>query len=342
MKRLIPCRAGVIALVLVAGSFASAPKTYARDSQTECSNRDPRVTTLFPAGEMPHTERVVAVGHRLFVTSDGNLFEVLDGPRGKLRKVSIAAASVALGDGSVPGVFLALAGQGRTLYATATAFTDTSIPYASMLYRIELGPRPGEVATVESAPFVGHATPFLPNGMAVDRGGDLFISNSFSAATGEAAIAKIKVHAQPFSFGESNWLLAEQGGAFPNGIQLDGNTLYLASLSVIYRVAIERDGNAGQVSVLYAANPDDFLDDFAVMGGELVVCEIDNPFAPPAASTSQLTVVAKTGPNAGAVTRVIPLAATGIHPSSVVKESAGHGELLVTDYSAGGLFSISF
>jgi hypothetical protein len=186
MKTPISCRTGLMALVLVAGGLTASPRTFASDSQTDCRNRGPRVSTLFSAADMPHTERVVTAGQRLFVTSDANLFEVLDEPHGKLRKVSIAQASVTLGDGqSVPGAFLALAAHGRVLYATATAFTDATIPYASMLYRIELGPRPGDVASIESAPFVGHATPFLPNGMAVERDDDLFISNSFSAVTGE-------------------------------------------------------------------------------------------------------------------------------------------------------------
>jgi len=342
MKTSTARRAGMLALVLAAGAFTLLPRTFAK-AQGDSANRAPRVTALFSAADMPHTERVVAVGQRLFVTSDANLFEVLDEPHGKLRKVSIAQASVTLGDGqSVPAAFLALAAHGRVLYATATAFTEATIPYASMLYRIELGARPGEVASIESTPFTGHATPFLPNGMAVDRDGDIFMSNSFSAATGEAAIVKIKVRLRPFAFRESNWLLADQGGAFPNGVQLDGNTLYLASLSALLRVTIEREGNAGQVSTLYAANPDDFLDDFAVRGNELVVCEIDNPFAPPVSSTSQLTVVSKTGPSSGTVTKVVPLAAAGVHPSSVIKEGASHGELLVTDYGSGGLYSVSF
>jgi hypothetical protein len=345
MKTSIIWRTGTLAVAIIAGGFASLPRTFAGDSQIESPTHMPRVTTLFAASEMPHTERTAAVGHRLFVTSDANLFEVVRDPHGKLRKVSVASASVTLSDGqSAPAVFLALATHGHVLYATATAFTEATVPYASALYRIDLGARAGEIATIASAPFVGHATPFLPNGMATDQIGDLFVSNSFSATTGEAAILKLRIHSHPFSFQEKDWLPANQGGAFPNGVQLDGNTLYLASQSVVLRVTVDREGEAGLIATLYTANPDDFLDDFTLVGNDLIVCEIDNPFATPVTSTSQLTVVARTGHNSGTVTRVIPLAATGIHPSSVAQfgEHAARGELVVTDYASGGLFTVPY
>jgi hypothetical protein len=337
-------RSGVLSLVVATGAFAVTPPTLARTSDHDFPHHRPRIVTLFAAAEMPHTERTVAIGQRVFVTSDANLFEVVKDPHGRLHKVSVAQATVTLTDGRVePAAFLALAAHGRVLYATATAFTTSTVPYASTLYRIELGPHSGEVAEIARAPFVGHATPFMPNGMAVDRGGDVFVSNSFSASTGEAAILKLKVRAEPFSFQESNWLPADLGGAFPNGIQLEGDTLYLASMSVLLQVTVERNGGAGPVSALYSANPNDFLDDFVLLAGELIVCEIDNPFAPPTSSTSQLTIVKRTGPNAGTVARVIPLAGSGIHPSSIARDGGPEEEsLLVTDYTGGGLFSVSF
>jgi hypothetical protein len=327
----------VAALATLAATGAS---TAAR-----AKDRSPRVTTLFSPAEMPHTERTAAVGQRIFATSDSNLFEIVKSPHDETRKVSIAQASVTLTEGqTVPGAFLALGARGRVLFATATAFDATGVPYASMLYRIELGAAPGKATAIAAAPFVGHTIPFLPNGMAIDRNGELFITNSFSATTGEAAILKLKVRSAPFSFQETSWLPANLGGPFPNGVQLDGNTLYLASLSTVLQVPIQHDGTAGSVAKLYSANPDDFLDDFALVSGELVVCEIDNPFAPPVTATSQLTVVARTGPTAGEVVRVIPLADAGVHPSSVARfhGSADRGAFLVTDYTGGGLFSVAF
>jgi hypothetical protein len=122
-------------------------------------------------------------------------------------------------------------------------------------------------------------------------------------------------------------------------LQLRKDTLYLASLSTLFQVAIERDGSAGQVSILYSANPDNFLDDFMIVSGRMIVCEIDNPFAPPDSATSQLTVVRRTGPTPGEVSSVIPLAGAGIHPSSVARF---RDRLLVTDYASGGLFAVAF
>lgn len=346
MKIATRCRTGMFILAIAAGGIATAPVQRALACPPETHDHPPRVATLFPAAEMPHTERTVTIGPRIFVTSDANLFEVVSEPHGKLNKVALAQASATLADGSrVPAAFLALAAHGHVLYATATAFTSATIPYASMLYRIELGPRPGEIAALASAPFQGHATPFLPNGMAVDRSGDIYVANSFSAVTNEAAILKLDVRPAPFMFQETIWLPASLGGAFPNGLQLDGHTLYLASLSNILQVTIHRDGSAGSISTLYSASPDNFLDDFAVLDRALVVCEIDNPFASPTSATSQLTVVTRMGSHAGTVERVIPLGSAGIFPSSVVELHDGPrgGEtLLMTDYATGGLFKILF
>jgi hypothetical protein len=71
--------------------------------------------------------------------------------------------------------------------------------------------------------------------------------------------------------------------------------------------------------------------------GGLVVCEIDNPFAPPASATAQLTVVVRTGATAGQVAKVIPLA--GVHPSSLTRF---RDRVLVTDYTSGGLYAVAF
>lgn len=229
---------------------------FARASGFESPRGSPRVTVLFDAQQMPTTERSVTIGRRIFVASGLNLFEVNKGWSGSYERVSIAEASATLADGqTAPAVFLGLAAHGHVLYATATAFDASGVPYASTLYRIEPGPRPGGVAKVSSAPFVGHTAPFMPNGMAVDRHGHVFVSNSFSATTGQAAVLKLQVTPEPFSFEESDWLSASDGGAFPNGIQLGRNTLYLASLSTVLQVPILRNGAAGTVSVLYNADP---------------------------------------------------------------------------------------
>ena len=175
-----------------------------------------------------------------------------------------------------------------------------------MLYRIELGWREGEVTAIAASPFVEHTVGFLPNGMAVDPRGDLFVSNTYSTYTGEAAILKLEVDPEPFSFEEVDWLPADLGGGMPNGVQLARNTLYLASQSSVLQVEIQRDGTAASVRTLYSGNADNLLDDFAVVADKLVVCEIDNPFAPPESSTSQLTVIGRMGTTAGEVVGVIP------------------------------------
>jgi hypothetical protein len=337
-------RASQLALAILIGLSGTTTSTLANGSDFDLEGHRPRIATLFAGAEMPHSERIVTVGHRLFVTSDSNLFEIVKRPHGKLDKVSIASAEVILADGqTVPGGFVALSSYGHVLFATATAADSSGMPCATTLYRIELGPHEGDVVEIATAPFIGHATPFLPNGMAVDRHGDIFISNSYSTYTGEAAVIKLRVHPRPFSFQETDWLPANLGGGLPNGIQLDGDTLYLASQSALLQVHVRRDGSAGPVSTLYSADPDDFLDDLMLVPGALIVCQIDNPFAPPETSASQLTIVTRSGPTPGEVAGVIPLAGAGIHPSSVARLPGDGGRtLVVTDYLGGGLFTVAF
>ncbi len=215
----------LLRLLLIAQCIGTLPISVARASGADALPLSPRIEALFDGTEMPNTERVATIGNRLFVTSGFDLFEVHRNARGRHHKESIAQANLVSPDGQVvPARFLGLASDGQVLYATATAFDAAGTPYVSALFRITLGLRRGEVRAIAQAVFAGHAIPFMPNGVAVDRKGQVYVSNSYSAVTGEAAVLELTIAARPFSFQESDWLAAGEGGAFPNGLQIVRDT----------------------------------------------------------------------------------------------------------------------
>lgn len=339
-----------VALLVAAGSL-SRPEPASANSTTFVSALQLR--QIFTGAEMPTTERAaIGPGGRVFVSSGNDIFEVVKNGEGGFDRRSIAQASVTLPTGEVvPGAFVGLKVMGRVVYATATAFapppTPTSplIPLASMLYRIELDTHQG-VRRISAAPFTGHAIPFLPNGLALDHRGHIFIANSFSAVTGEAAIIKITVtNSDPLAFTEAVWLPAAAGGALPNGLQIRGRQVFLSSLNVVFRIDMDQNGDAGTPTLIFQADPDVFLDDFALLPGVIAIAVADNPQSPPVTDVSQITFFSTRPGHVGEVIDVFPLAGSVAFPSSVTLALGGTfppGALLVTDIVAGGLYELTF
>jgi hypothetical protein len=347
MMRAFHRRAASLAAALLAVGAVAAAITVARAHDLG----SPAIRTIFTGADMPNSERVVAtLDGRVFVSSARDIFEVVRNGQGGFDEISIAQASVTLPTGAVvPGAFVGLKPFGHLLFATATAEAPGNIPLGSMLYRIDLAKRDGDPRRVVSAPFVDPA-PFLPNGMTIDGAGDIFVSNSFSAVTGAAAIVEITVTGTaPLTFTETPWLPAVEGGAFPNGLQLDGRSFILDSLNQILRIAIAEDGTAGTVTLVREESADTFLDDLAVFPGFIIVCELGsdaaNPLSGAPPTAAQLSVISTRAEDLGRVLDVIPLFAAGVLPSSVMASSGRvfpRGALLVTDFLTGGFFELTF
>lgn len=288
----------------------------------------------------------------VIVNGTSSIYEVRKNPNGSYTNVAIVNGNV----GGRPCYFGGLTAVRQVLYATCTNVSE-QMP-ASVLYRVDTSKAPTDRTRVASTPLMTPA--FQPNGIAVDWRGDLYIANSASflatviyGVPNVPAIVKVRI-ADPVAFRvtETGWLPALLGGYAPNGAAISGNTLYLPSLNVIYRVPILLNGSAGIPAIVYQAPKTNMFDAVTILpGNRLAVPEITNPDptivqavypgTPPATSlTTQLTQIdATTG-------KFIDKAPFPAHarPSSVTISQGTlfpYGSAVVTDaIGTGGLYLV--
>ncbi len=118
---------------------------------------------------------------------------------------------------------------------------------------------------------------FTSNGMAVDNKGDLYISNTSAFLNSLYGLPEAPAIVK-LSFGETitetAWLPAAQGGITPNGLQYQFGSLYLASSNKIFKIKIDSEGNAGEVTTAYETDPSILIDDFDIQGNIIASAQI--------------------------------------------------------------------
>ena len=299
-------------------------------------------------GDQPFTYGPAGV----IVNGKSSIYEVRKNANGSYSNVAIVEGNV----GGRTCYFGGLTAVRHVLYATCTNISE--LMPASVLYRVDTRKALTDVTRVASTPLMTPA--FQPNGIAVDWRGDLYIANSASfvatmvyGVPNVPAVVKVRI-ADPVAFRitETGWLPALLGGFAPNGAAISGNTLYLPSLNVIYRVPILLNGSAGMPSIVYQAPKTNMFDAVTVLpGNKLAVPEITNPDptlvqtvypgTPPAtALTTQLTLIDAT---TGQFVDKAPFPAHA-RPSSITVSQGTlfpYGSAVVTDaIGAGGLYLV--
>lgn len=203
----------------------------------------------------------------------------------EVKKANGKYTNVAIVNGNVAGrtcYFGSLAAAGYVLYAT---YTDVSqLMPASVLYRVDTRKAASDPSRVATVPLTTPA--FQPNGMAIDRNGDLYIPNSAAfvatmlyGVPNVPAIVKVKItDPAAFRITETGWLPALFGGFAPNGVAIAGNQLYMPSLNVIFRIPILPGGSAGAPAIVYQTAKTNLFDNVTLLPGNLIaVPEITNP-----------------------------------------------------------------
>jgi hypothetical protein len=304
----------------------------------------PVIETIISREQMPSSENSVFTDNgRFFIAGGQCLYEVVKNSDGSYEREIITE--------STEGNFSGLTADGDILYAGLTVYEPPveegglPMPVAGSLFRID---PTGDEAKIASAPLTGHVF-ILANGMAVDNQGHIYISNTssamaFSQGIREPAIIKVSVTDEAnFGISETTWLEPELGGSFPNGIQIIGNTMYMASNAMIFQILINEDGTAGNVSPVCMTESGNILDDFAILPGRLAVAEIDFPYDSIAKRVSRVIMISIDEANTGEIVDKINFS-QGILPSSVVLARGGlfkTDSLLVTDVFNGGLYEVS-
>jgi hypothetical protein len=325
----------------------------------------------------PNPSTTLAWSEASAFTSDGRFFVVggdkpfTFGPTGtvvngvssiyEVKKVNGKYVNTAIVNGKVAGntcYFNGLAAWGQVLYAICTDITQ--LMPASVLYRVDTRKAATDPTRVATTTLTTPA--FQPNGMAIDRYGDLYVPNSASfAATflygvpNVPAIVKVKVTNQTnFAVTETPWLPAAFGGFAPNGVAISstGDQLYMPSLNVIYRVPILPGGSAGAPVVVYQTAKTNMFDNVTFLPGNLIAApEITTPdqsvvqtvypgTPAPTSLTNQITLIdASTGKKLGAATFPAGVLPSSVTPAQGTLFPVGSG--IVTDaVGAGGLYLI--
>lgn len=192
-----------------------------------------------------------------------------------------------------------------------------------------------------------------PNGMSVDAEGRIYYTNMFAhlnvaegqlnidtSGTGtlhQVTVEDARESGPTLTFKRRPWFGAGilRDSYVPNGVQIEGSSLFYAAGPNINRIEIEQDGRAGAVRTYYVGAPLSYIDDFAVKDGELLISQL---------LLTQAVVRATPGPNG---VLALPSGSEPLElmtaPSSVTNVPEGNtvfpqGGALVTSWVGGGVY----
>jgi hypothetical protein len=287
---------------------------------------------IFTASDLPNSENIAFTEDgRQFValatSSNSRIVEVTQSDSG------YQATTLQTGQGCM---FSGLTAKNNMLYAGCSV--GTSNTGSVKLYQIDPDD-PDRYSPIElDKTMVSYA-----NGMTLDNQGNLLISNSFANSFfgSKPSIVKVELAGgDNFVAQTTPWLTGYTSG-FPNGIQVDGDTLYYANASDLYSIEISPStGTAGTVTKVYTVGSQYWIDDFAVGPDYLAISRIGNPYNNPGANG----VVAIVDKNSYTEIKTILPESGQYKPSSVAISRGlpfGYGHLFVSDYYNGGLYLIS-
>ncbi|MEC8624983.1 MAG: hypothetical protein VXY34_09205 [Bdellovibrionota bacterium] len=202
---------------------------------------------------------------RLFITGGRNIFEVKKNSLQEFVKVG------PLFDGSCYAT--GIVEYKKFLYATCTFITKARLKKLIKEKRCRLRNRhllkclkgkfaPSYLLAAElnkkpKFQIISPLDSFLfPNGLAVDKDGNLYSADSFSKI-----IFKMKISSlNPYKLEKSEaWYKTKL--RYPNGLKIKNNSLYITDFNNLKKVEITDEGNPGKSVVLYKSRH--FLDDFS-------------------------------------------------------------------------------
>lgn len=203
---------------------------------------------------------------RLFASSDGAFYELTLDSLGWHK----TPVDVAFKDGKPrPCYYLGITESAGTVY---TVCTESNLDPLAKKHLFGLDPYQAAARLVEAGELSGVA---LPNGLAADRSGNLYLADSGLPLL-PGAIHKITL--------SGAYAIATQGvfhsfiACKPNGLKQDAGRLYVSvnpfsylGLSQLLRYDIGATGLANKASIYDSWG---FLDDFALVQGGVVVAEV--------------------------------------------------------------------
>lgn len=244
---------------------------------------------IIPEGNVGQTENAVITDDgRYFVATTKGLLEIKkfdhspNAPENNLENCQLTTSNnfyyCTVEETTVNGLPCLLTGltsDGTYLYGSCTVIDESGSLQAAQgaeLFRM----LPDDYSSRLSQ-FDRHAyeNPLWYNGMALDDNGDLYMSSS-DASYGQASIVKVDLPAptEVFMPTLSGWLNFSSE-SLPNGIQIEGNTMYYSTGQKVSAITINDDGSAGVQSTKYTGSYLGLIDDLTITDNHIVVTEID-------------------------------------------------------------------
>jgi len=335
-----------------------------------------KLTQIVPPSDLQETERgAFTTDGRFFVIgvrpsgkpdAGAWIVEVTDGPSNRYVATDYVSGNLeGTSDGTLARkpagdacTFGGMAAHGELLYAACYAADGRSslLQVDTQAHTV----RAGYFTTCNFTPSTSPCSSpsMYPNGMAVDSQGRVYISNTLSHFTingsnisvnvqgsdtlSQVIIDPIASQGTHLEFRYHDWFSGDilTDSFVPNGIQIEGQTLYYAAGPNINQVEIQGDGTAGLHSVHYLGPALSYIDDFTVRGGRMALARTLPPAivflgeAPPGGLAPELGTY--------------PMPLTAI-PSSVVFQGAlptGDAvfpvdSLEITSFFGGGLYVLT-
>lgn len=345
----------LLALFLVTAAHAIAPPAPLRYE----------VTPVLGADRFTNTENVTvtAGGRTFFIGVEAGqavpsaIFEVVTEADGHVGVVPLQRGYFTFS----PCTFTGLTSHGDVLYAACTAMSG-GLPLSSRLVRIDLTRPPGGSGYLQHGPLFGFGR--LPNGMATDDQGRLYISDSSAVPNptlwwvNNPSIVRASISPGPFgaSVKTTSFYRAHASDWMPNGLQYAGGELYFATGGGIKAIVVTPDGGAGAERWVYQApggsnadgrTPTRLIDDFTVIGNgtaeemRLLAAEITLP-AEGNPSTGQLLLLRADGE--GAPLEQFYVGNSIGTPSSLayIGTAGGRVSAWATSWFDGGLYRVDY
>jgi hypothetical protein len=249
--------------------------------------------------------RFFMIGNSTGEVKTSYIYEILKNNQGEYDAVPLVEGRMEFetvtGSISTACAYSGLTSQGNTLYASCVSATSERPENLSdnaaiaSLQRINLEAPVTSDAYLLKADLPSNSKQFLPNGMSFDRYGALYISNSFSLLTSDAAIYKVNIeitdqmviNSQPWLdsisllLTDDGFEIKGEGGVFANGIQIASSladtavdTLYFARGLTLVKMDIIGTTH-GAVSRVYKTDGIAVIDDFTIIGDKIALAEAD-------------------------------------------------------------------
>ena len=287
-----------------------------------------RVTQVVAPEVIPISENGMATADgRFFVVGGHRLYEIAGGPVA-FRAEQLLDERCTLSGGVARGNVLYLACTGEDeLNATAS------------LLRVDPN-RPGGL-DVRRVDFPGTGNPILLNGMDFGPDGSLYISNTQALISGDPAVYRVQIlREDPLTIEVSPFLDATiltegvrgSGDIAPNGIRIEGDTMYFSRGFSLVKLSLRPDGSHGPPTLIYATDSLSGIDDFDLVEGRLFVAQVGLLDVALGSPVDSMLLTLNTNGRRLARRRL------NFRPSSTTV--VADGALMITSYFGGGLYRI--